>query len=974
MLKKIAIKAGVVKDDTVYSSEGRWSDSDKIRFYNGKPQKIGGWEKTISESFGGAARALHSWRDFNDNRLLAIGTHTNIYILKDGILYDITPDDASFSTVTLDLQDTGTNFFHPGISATTDYGHMVCYYPQAKATLGSTDLGTDTQYGDQERDYGWVSSYAPDISGSSGSNPRSEGPILRFYKANHGLQTNAGSGTPIAYWFNNLSIGEIRIPKLSSTIVNNTTNYFDILLPPAYDSGTILNYTAIAGYTARGVTAYFLGAVQYSNPGQNYYISNAQGPYVSQIGHMQTQIRWSAPFDSTGRVMIPYATQSTTSNLWAAGTRTGSGNVLIHQGTHKISSQISDASLANHMLGNVVTDKNNRPCARRVVVGNHGISLPNSGWPSYSSPYQYGCYESYTNSYPSAYIGITGKTYEGTTVTESIYIHGVLGSTASDSRTTYSRHWYAEIDEIYYVKQGSTGGANSSNPYNSDLDNGWDLLGSVTVGLSREVQSTAYDSNIASFPAISSGGSTDITITKPVDSGEEHSNFAYGWGTGIWQNGGSHTRGWGQPATTSSVVIDPRVWSFDNFGEDLVLAHNNGSPHYWDASTGVGSKAVLISNQTSPTAPQSGTSVGTHGTVPTNIKSIFVTSPDRHIVCLGAGDPMTVQWASQETTNLWTVNVATNTAGSQVLTGGTYLIGWAKVRGQTLIFSDNNVTGMVYQGPPYTFGFKELGNNCGIISPQGAMTVQGRCYWMGFKNFFVFDGGVKVLPSPVAKFVFEDFNYSEQFKVVTGTSRGYNEIWWFYPSISTNSETTSTNAASQNRENNRYVKYNYVENLWDIGTFSRTAWEGGSIFENDVSADANRLLYNQEVGTTDDGSAFNAFIESADFDIDDGQNLMFVDKALPDAINTDKVGGSFDETFKISFSSRKDSIGDYTTKGPFTVRSRDITIDGTNYAKTGRINPRVRGRQMKMKVESDGLHDHWRLGDIRLDMRPDGER
>ena len=971
-LKKIAIQGGVVKDDTVYSSEGRWVDSDKVRFYNGRAQKIGGWEKTINDSFGGAARALHSWRDFNDNRLLAIGTHTNIYILKDGILYDITPADPSFSTVTLDLQDTGSNQFHPAI-ASTDYGHMVCYYPQAKDSTTSVALGTDTQYGDQERDYGWAYSTSPDISGSSGTNARSEGPILRFYKSSHGVPTNGSNGTPIAYYFNNLNIGEIRIPKLSATIVNNTTNYFDILLPSTYDSGTILNYTSIAGYTARGVTAYFLGSETYS-PGSSYYIGGAQGPNVSRIGHLQTQIRWSAPFDTTGRVMIPYATQNTSNTFFTAGTRTGVGNILAHQGTHKISSQISDASLANHMLGNVVTDKNNRPCARRVVVGNHGINLPSSGYPNYTTPYQYGCYESYTDSYPSAYIGVTGKTYEGTTVTESIYILGVQGFSNAESKITYSKHWYAEIDDIYYVKLGSTGGANTSNPHNTDLDNGWDLLGSVTVGLSRETQSTAYDASLTAFPAISSGGTTDVTITKPVESGEEHSNFAYGWGTGVWQAGSSYTRGWGQPASTSNVVVDPRVWSFDNFGEDLVLAHNNGAPHYWDTSGGVGTAAVQITNATNPSTPQSGRNNSTHGIVPTSVKSIFVTSPDRHIVCLGAGDPMKVRWASQETTNIWTENVDTNTSGGQILTGGTFLVGYAKVRGQTLLFSDKNVHGMVFQGPPYTFGFKELGNNCGLISPHGAMAIQGRCYWMGFKNFFVFDGGVKVLPSPVAKYVFEDFNYAEQFKVVTGTSRGYNEIWWFYPSISTNDETTSTNAAGQNRENNRYVKYNYLENVWDVGTFSRTAWEGGSIFENDISADANRVLYSQEVGTTDDGLPINAFVESADFDIDDGQNIMFVDKALPDATSTDKEDGTYDETYNITFSSRKDSLGDYTTKGPFTVRNRDVTISGVNYSKTGRINPRVRGRQMKVKVHSDGLHDHWRLGDLRLNMRPDGER
>ena len=175
------------------------------------------------------------------------------------------------------------------------------------------------------------------------------------------------------------------------------------------------------------------------------------------------------------------------------------------------------------------------------------------------------------------------------------------------------------------------------------------------------MQSTAYDASLTAFPAISSGGTTDVTITKPVESGEEHSNFAYGWGTGVWQAGSSYTRGWGQPAATSNVVVDPRVWSFDNFGEDLVLAHNNGAPHYWDTSGGVGTAAVQITNATTPSTPQSGRTEGTHGIVPTSVKSIFVTSPDRHIVCLGAGDPMKVRWASQETTNIWTENVDTNT-------------------------------------------------------------------------------------------------------------------------------------------------------------------------------------------------------------------------------------------------------------------------------------------------------------------------
>ena len=711
------------------------------------------------------------------------------------------------------------------------------------------------------------------------------------------------------------------------------------------------------------------------------------------------------------------------------------GKTGVYSGTITSSaiSGITDDAWTQQMQGNVVTDTLGRPTARRIVIrnvpfpvppaetsgtgydisiSNHASSYSSQGIGAWDGHFRtsrtagingsvnlpntfdtskrllYGLVSMYnpyhTNNSPHGWwyygrmiIQVGGVDYRGNTIMDTIYPEGVeqqgLGPFTNET-FTYGQTFFSKINWIHIMREDQQQGSHGNSLVGDCWY--WDIVGTVSIGLSEECQAIAYDHPLTTYPAAQANGSTDITLQQLSASGEEHSNFAYGWGTNVWQaNGwlggsGSYSRAWGQPATTSSVVVDPRVYSFDNFGEDLVIAHNNGTPMYWDASTGVGSKAVKIDNTASPTTPQSG---GT-GTSPATVKSIFVSSPDRHIVCLGAGNPMTVQWASQETTNVWTVNDPNNTAGSQVLTGGTYLIGWAKVRGQTLIFSDNNVTGMVFQGPPYTFGFKELGNNCGLISPQGAITVQGRCYWMGFKNFFVFDGGVKVLPSPVAKFVFEDFNYAEQFKVISGTSKGYNEIWWFYPSLSTNSETTSTNAASQNREINRYVKYNYIENLWDVGTFSRTAWVGGSIFENDLACDANRYIYKHDVGTTDDGSPFNAFVESADFDIDDGQNIMLVDKALPDATSTDKQGGTYDETYKITFSSRKDSIGDYTNKGPFTVRNRDVTIDGVNYLKTGRINPRVRGRQMKIKVESDGLHDHWRLGDLRLDMKPDGER
>jgi len=945
MLKKIALKAGVIKDDTVYSSEGSWSDSNKIRFYNGRAQKIGGWEKNNTSQFAGAARTLHSWRDHSDNRLLAIGTNTNIYILKDEILYDITPVDGSFSTVTFDLQDTGTNYLYHNVTSAL-YGHNAQFIPKA------------SYYSDYE--------YTSDLNNTSGKD------IIRFFKPSHGVESVDAQNTPVAYYFNNVNIGEMYAVLLSATIINNSTNYFDIELPDEYPTGTFRTKFSISGQTPKtntllGVQDYFTRRGYSYNAGPSYGDDsnfNMDGYFRTGIGRSHTSFYFDAPFNSAGTgIVFTNSTQNSTN--WSRG----SGDTYLHDGSYKDDS-VSTASLANFMLGNVVTDSQNRPTARRVVIRNRGHNSAhyNTSSSYFPSPayaggiFQGGDSGSNGSTFIGLRIAVKGKTYEGTVVEETLSVP-FLNSTntfynalGNGGLFRYSVNYFAEIDRITFSRSGSTGTESSQNWF-------WDVIGSVSIAFGAECMSTAINASSTTFPALSSNGSTDITITKPIDSGEEHSNFSYGWGVGPYEVSGSGSnRTWGVPATSSTVEVSPRVWSFDNFGEDLVAVYNDGKPYYWDASTGVGTKAVLITNS------------GGSGTVPTSVKSIFVSSPDRHIVCLGANDPMKVRWSSQEVTNVWTENTATNTAGGQTLTGGSELIGWAKVRGQTLLYSDQNVHGMVFQGPPYTFGFKELGNACGLIGPNAVIAVQGRAFWMGYRNFFVFDGGVKVIPSPVAQFVFEDFNYAQQNKVVSGTSKGFNEIWWFYPSLTPSSATSSLDASGNNRENNRYCKYNYLEKVWDVGTFSRTAWEDATVFSHDISADVDKYLYDQEKGTSDDGTAFLSFIESSDFDIDDGEKIMFVDKALPDAISTDQSSEIVDEVCKITFSSRKDSISDYTEKGPFTVRTRDIVINGTAHKKTGRINPRLRGRQIKMMVSSDGVFDHWRLGDIRLSMKSDGDR
>jgi len=510
------------------------------------------------------------------------------------------------------------------------------------------------------------------------------------------------------------------------------------------------------------------------------------------------------------------------------------------------------------------------------------------------------------------------------------------------------------------------------------------VLGAITLGgqniaANTEFEVTIIDGSTYTFEMATNAGSTGtgggtVSFKYLASPGPEDASFEYGWGVGIYQAGGNYTRGWSQPAS-EAVEIFLRTWTFDNFGEDLIASFQGGPPIYWDASDGIGTRAFFI-DQTYVTANTAYTGSQTN-TPPAEVQGVFVSTPDRHLVCFGADDPMSVQWSDQETIATWTKFDETNTAGRTLLSGGTRIIGAKKTRGQTLIFTDNSIHSMVFQGPPYTFGFREVASKCGLVSPQAVVDVNGIVYWMSYESFFVFDGSVRPLPNPVNNYVFNDFNHVQANKVVSGINKEFSEIWWFYPTKGVTDESTNYSAGGLNKENNRYVKYNFALNCWDVGTFTRTAWADQNVFDNDIAADAGGYIYKHEDGTSDAGSPINAFVESGEFDIGDGDQVQLITRILPDISITDFTtgGGTVrDETAKVTLKSRKDSLGDQTTKGPFTIRTRDVTIDGVDYAKTPRINPRIRGRQMSMKIESDGLYDIWRLGDMRLDVKPDGER
>ena len=476
------------------------------------------------------------------------------------------------------------------------------------------------------------------------------------------------------------------------------------------------------------------------------------------------------------------------------------------------------------------------------------------------------------------------------------------------------------------------------------------LFGGLTASLfdiEYEVQTaaTANTYTIKAPATLLNSTPGTATIAYQIAIGTETALSNYGWGTGTW---GAGT--WGTPRTTVSS-LSARLWSLDNFGGNLIACVNGGKVYEWGTSLTV--RATAITN--APT------------------KNIFalVSAPDRHLVVFGTQetvgndatfDPMLVRWSETEDNTTWSAS-ATNTAGSQLLTDGNFLAAAIRSRGQTLVFTDNALYGMQFLGPPYTFGFQQLGTNCGTVSNNGTADVNGVAYWMSSDSFFVFDGTVKKLPCSVQDSVFQNYNYTQRSLVYCGLNTEFNEVTWFYP-------TASSSVIDA------YVSYNYLENCWYQGTMARTTWRDKGTYELPIATEwaptsvtdaypsvsgitaGVSILYSQETGANGNDAAISSYVESAFFDIGDGDDISFVKRIVPD------------------FSTQTGTLDFYVVSRAFAVPPDQVS-SLTPYSftsTTGKIDTRIRGRAISLKIRSSAIGDTWRLGSIRLDIQPDGKR
>ena len=481
------------------------------------------------------------------------------------------------------------------------------------------------------------------------------------------------------------------------------------------------------------------------------------------------------------------------------------------------------------------------------------------------------------------------------------------------------------------------------------------LGGNITaLVLNKEYQITSIiDANTYTVEAEVNANSSDtgngggsVVGQYQINTGLDEYVGSTGWGVGLW---GAGT--WGS-STSISASNQLRLWTHDNFGEDLIINPRGGGIYYWDATNGVQTRAVELS------------SISGANQVPTVGLQTIISETDRHVVVLGADplsggvrtgsvDPMLIAFSDQENaTEFEPLN--TNTAGSLRISEGSQIIGAVKARQEILIWTDVALYSMQFIGPPYTFGVNLINDSTGLISPKGAITTPAGVYWMGYDSFYVYNGAVQKVPCTVLSYVFDNLNAGQAFKVFAFSNSEFNEVGWYYPSGS-------------NLNIDKYVVYNYAEQVWTIGELTRTAWIDKGIVDY-PRATEGQYLYEHEFGYDDDGSPMtNVFIESSDFDIGDGESFGFVRRIIPDIkflSNSDT--GQVNAVLKT-----RNYPGD-------TLTTASTSVIESN---TSKADVRARARQIVFRLESDddagnsGNSDvGWRLGATRLDIQTDGRR
>ena len=478
---------------------------------------------------------------------------------------------------------------------------------------------------------------------------------------------------------------------------------------------------------------------------------------------------------------------------------------------------------------------------------------------------------------------------------------------------------------------------------------------SLTLG-GAAINITTTGTGIQSAQGASTVGSYEIDV------GYSGGTYGYGWGVGGWSRGG-----WGS-GTINPIFLPQRDWWFDNFNNDLVMNIRNGGIYYWErgvdpdadlslAERAISLQAVATANGFDPAL------------VPVAAMQILISQNDKHLISFGSIpygstnpddlDPLLIRWANQNEPSNWLVSASTS-AGFLRVSRGSRIIRAIATRQEILVFTDTHLYTLQFTGTTDVFSLQEYADNISILSGRGVTTVNNITYWMGRDKFYAYSGRVDTLPTTLRNYVFNDMNFDQAEQIISGTNEGFNEVWWMYPSL--NSQT-----------NDKYVIYNHLEKVWYYGNIERTAWLDSPLraYPQAVYTDFDTqigTLLNHEEGIDADGLPMESYIQSNDFDINEGDKFTLIRRIIPDV--------SFDNSTAVA------------PEATFTMRSRNFP--GSSFASnvddsasvisasvdtfTQQIFIRARARQLALKISSDGLGTQWALGTPRLDGRTDGER
>lgn len=469
-------------------------------------------------------------------------------------------------------------------------------------------------------------------------------------------------------------------------------------------------------------------------------------------------------------------------------------------------------------------------------------------------------------------------------------------------------------------------------------------IGGLNLAVGNEYVITSVGAGYIVFQA-SAGLSATTSVSSiggPVvvdfllETGPEGAGESFGWGAGTWDTPGvSASAGWSDPRGGTGIPLGVRQWSLDTWGEDLIASPHGGKIYVWDVTSGVSVRASVITG-----AP--------------SVNNVVIKGNNgRHLMTFGTHnasgvfDPMLVRWSDSENYNSWTA-AATNQAGSYRLEHGTEILGVQKTKTETLVFTDDNVYSMRRIGGQLVFAFNDLGEHAGLISQHAAVDVNGIVYWMGLSSFHRYDGVIRTLPCSLQLALFNpssDFsvNTDQRAKVYCSVNREFNEIWWLYPS-------------KNSTECDRYVIYNFAEDLWYHGVWNRTVLADVGTFARPYAVDTSGNLLIHEQGKDADTSGLKAFVITSFVDTADGDDITFLDRVIPDNTQTKEM------SYTLNYRKYPQATEEFT-KGPFIVNPT-----------TRKFNPRVRGRSLQIEYSTSILGGDFRIGGDRFSFKPDGKR